>query len=305
VAEVTFVRWRDFPFVVFGCLLIGTLTGERASGQTGVQRIAILANAAGEGDLHPCRCPGLNSSSLALRASVLKRARTYTYPSVLVEGGDFAAPPDDSLRGERFDLFVKSMAFMGYDAVGLGDAEFDLGKESILKAAASLPLVCANLADTTWGIPGARRLDRGGFHILITGYVDPSLVMKDTGMLTDPVLGLMRFLPREASDSTIVILLAHGSEAQLENMLAEFPSVDVVVRGHVIEDGPAMKEIGKLPILVPERKGRNVVQLTADFTPDGALADRAMRTWELKQEQRGHAKIDALVHDFETRHGLE
>jgi len=305
VAEVTLVRFRDLLVVLIPCLLLATFTGNRVSGQTTVQRIAILANAAGEGDLHPCRCPGLNSSSLALRASVLKAARKYTYPSVIVEGGDFAAPPDDSLRSERFDLFVKSMAFMGYDAVGLGDAEFDLGKEPILKAAALLPLVCANLADTTWGIPAARRVERGGFHIVITGYVDPSLLMKDAGMLRDPVESLKRAIPGETSDSTIVILLAHGSEDQLENILGQFPSVDVVVRGHVIEDGPAMKEIGRLPILVPERKGRNVVQLTADFSADGTLADRALRTWELKQEQRGHPKIDALVHDFETRHGLE
>ena len=165
--------------------------------------------------------------------------------------------------------------------------------------------MCANLADTTWGIPAVRRVERGGFHIVITGYVDPSLLMADSGMLTDPLESLKRVIPRQASDSTIVILLGHGSEGQLENLLAQFPSVDVVVRGHVMEDGPAMTEIGRLPILVPERKGRNVVQLTADFTRDGTLADRSLRTWELKQEQRGHAKIDALVHDFETRHGLE
>jgi 2',3'-cyclic-nucleotide 2'-phosphodiesterase (5'-nucleotidase family) len=299
------VRCRDFLVVILCCLFLGPLVHEPASGQTAVQRVAVLANAAGEGDLHPCRCPGLNSSSLALRASVLKRARTYTYPSVILEGGDFTAPPDDSLRSERFDLFVKSMAFMGYDAVGLGDAELDLGQDAVRLASAKLPLVCANLADTTgWGVPAVRRVERGGFHILITGYVDPSLVMK-SGLLADPVESLKRVVPKLAADSTIVILLGHGSDTELQEVLAQFPSIDVAVRGHVIEDGPALTEIGRLPILIPERKGRNVVQLTADFTLDGLLADRTLRTWELKQETRGHAKIDALVKDFETRHGLE
>jgi 2',3'-cyclic-nucleotide 2'-phosphodiesterase (5'-nucleotidase family) len=299
------VRCRGITLVLLCCLFLGPLVHERANGQTPVQRVVVLANAAGEGDLHPCRCPGLNSSSLALRASVLKRARTYTYPSVIVDGGDFTAPPDDSLRGELFSLFVQSMVMMNYDAVGLGDAELDLGRESMRLASAKLPLVCANLADTTgWDIPPVRRVERGGFHILITGYVDPSLVMK-SDLLSDPIESLKRVVPKQASDSTIVILLGHGSDAQLQSVLAQFPSIDVAVRGHVTEDGPALTEIGRLPILVPERKGRNVVQLTADFTLDGTLADRALRTWELKQEQRGHAKIDALVHDFETRHGLE
>ena len=299
------MRCRDFTVVLLCCLVLGPLVQERASGQTAVQRVAVLANAAGGGDLHPCRCPGLNSSSLALRASVLGRARKYTYPSVIVEGGDFAAPPDDSLRSELFDLFVNSMAFMKYDAVGLGDAEFDMGPDALHLAAAKLPLVCANLADTTgWGIPPVRRMERGRFHILITGYVDPSLVMT-SGMLSDPIESLKRVVPKQASDSTIVILLGHGSDIQLQSVLAQFPSIDVAVRGHIMEDGPAMTEIGRLPILVPERKGRNVVQLTADFTLDGTLADRMMRTWELKQETRGHSKIDALVSDFEKRHGLE
>jgi len=302
---VTFVRSRDLPVVLLCCFLFSSLAHERVTADTAVQRVAVLANAAGDGDLHPCRCPGLNSSSLALRATVLKRARTGTYPSVIVDGGDFAASPDDSLRSELFDLFVKSMEFMSYDAIGLGDAEFDLGKEAVRSAAAKLPFVCANLSDTTgWGIPAVRRLERGGFHILITGYVDPSLVMT-TGVLADPVESLKRVLPAEARDSTIVILLGHGSDMELQSVLAQFPSIDVAVRGHVMEDGPAMTEIGRLPILVPERKGRNVVQLTADFTLDGTLADRTLRTWELKQEQRGHGKIDALVKDFETRHGLE
>ena len=299
------MRWRDFPVVVLFCLLFATFVEATAHGQASVERMAILADAAGEGDLHPCRCPGLNSSSLALRAAVLKRARTYTYPSVILEGGDFTAPLDDTLRSERFDLFVRSMAMMAYDAVGLGDADLDLGKEHLCSAAAKLPLVCANLADTTgWGIPPVRRVDKGSFHILITGYVDPSLVMSDS-LLSDPIQSLNRVLPKTSNDSTIVILLSHGSDSQLQDILARFPSIDVVVRGHVIEDGPAFTSIGNVPVLIPERKGRNVVQLIADFTPDGSLADRIERTWELKQESRGHAKIDALVTEFETRHGLD
>jgi 2',3'-cyclic-nucleotide 2'-phosphodiesterase (5'-nucleotidase family) len=235
----------------------------------------------------------------------LKRARTYTYPAVILEGGDFTAPLDDTLRSERYDLFVRTMAMMPYDAVGLGDADLDLGKEHVRSAAAKLPLVCANLADTTgWGIPPVRRVDRGGFHILITGYVDPSLVMDDS-VLADPVQSLERVLRQAAKDSTIVILLGHGSDSQIRDVLARFPSIDVIVRGHVTEDGPALAEIGNVPVLIPERKGRNVVQLTADFTPKGLLANRAVRTWELKQEQHGHAKIDALVTEFETRHGLD
>jgi 2',3'-cyclic-nucleotide 2'-phosphodiesterase (5'-nucleotidase family) len=276
--------------------------GEVAAPPT--QRVAILADAGGQGELHPCRCPGLNFSSLALRTEVLKRSRTYTYPAVLLEGGDFTAPEDDSLRAERFTLFVNAMATMDYDAVGLGDEELGLDPAAIRSAAAKLPLVCANLADgAAWGIPPVRRVDRGGFHILITGYVDPSLIMGNN--LLDPMTSLARVLPTmPAADSTIVILLAHAPETQFREVLERFPSIDVVVRSHAAAEGPALETVDMVPVLLPAPKGRNVVQLTADFSPLGSLVSRMVRTWELKQEHEGHTRVEAMVHAFETRHGL-
>jgi 2',3'-cyclic-nucleotide 2'-phosphodiesterase (5'-nucleotidase family) len=295
---------RDLRFIVVFCLGLGALVHPGAEAQSPLHRVAVLADAAAHGELYPCRCPGLNSSGLALRASVLRQARTSTYPALIVEGGDFTAPEEDSLRSERFDLFVQSMAMMDYDAVGLGEEDLDLEKKQIQAAASKLPLVCANLADpASWGIPPVRRVERGGFHILITGYVDPSLGMRD--LLADPIESLSRVLPPGGADSTIVVLLAHGSEGGLMQVLARFPAIDVAVCGHVLEDGPALEAIGKVPVLWPKPDGRNVVQLTADFSPEGLLVNRTVRTWELKQESRGLPKIDAMVREFETRHGLK
>jgi hypothetical protein len=59
-----------------------------------------------------------------------------------------------------------------------------------------------------------------------------------------------------------------------------------------------------VPVLLPAPKGRNVVQVTADFSPKGSLVSRMVRTWELKQEHEGHPRVEAMVREFETRHGL-
>lgn len=267
-------------------------------------RIAVLADGGAEGELRACRCPGLEASGPALRASVFRRARAFTHPVLLLESGDFAATEEDSLREERFDLFVEAMTLMDYDAIGLGEAELSLPASQLKAAAQKLPMVCANLAEAeTWGIPPVRQFERSGFRVLITGYVDPSVVAAPDPVL-EPLQSLARVIPPQP-DSTLVVLIAHGPEATVDEIVKRFPAVDVVVRGHDLGDGPVLGTAGSVPVLLPGAKGTNVVQLTADFAKDGTLIERAARSWELKQEARGHGRIDTLVRDFEARYGLE
>ncbi|HET9234711.1 MAG TPA: hypothetical protein VFP10_11280, partial [Candidatus Eisenbacteria bacterium] len=267
-------------------------------------RIAVLADGGAHGELRACRCPGLEASGPALRASVFRRARSFTHPVLLLESGDFAAAAEDSLREERFDLFVEAMTLMDYDAVGLGEAELGLPASQLKTAAKKLPMVCANLASPeTWGIPPVRQFERGGFRVLITAYVDPSIVTQPDQVL-DPLQSLARVIPPQ-TDSTLVILIAHGPDATVDAIVKQFAAVDMVVRGHELEDGPVLGMAGRVPVLLPGAKAANVVQVTADFARDGTLIERTARSWELKQEQRGHGRIDTLVRDFEARHGLE
>ena len=296
---------RNLPAISLLCLLnLVAAPPGNAGTPPASARIAVLADGGAEGELRACRCPGLEASGPALRASVFRRARSFNHPVLLLESGDFAATKEDSLREERFDLFVETMTLMGYDAVGLGEAELGLPASQLKTAAKKLPMVCGNLAEPeTWGIPPLRQFERGGFRVLITGYVDPSVVGTPDQLL-EPLQSLARVIPPEP-DSTLVVLIAHGPEATVDAIVKRFPAVDVVVRGHDLGDGPVLGMAGSVPVLLPGAKGTNVVQLTAEFAKDGTLIERAARSWELKQEERGHGRIDTLVRDFEARYGLE
>lgn len=297
---------RDHSVLAISVICLATLvlgSTPQGSGESPA-RIAVLADGGAHGELRACHCPGLDASGPGLRASVFRRARSFTHPVVLVESGDFAAPQEDSLREERFDLFVEAMTLMNYDAVGLGEAELGLPAEQLKSAAKKLPMVCANLAaPETWGIPPVRHFERGGFRVLISAYVDPSVVATPDQVL-DPIESLSRVIPPKP-DATLVVLIAHGPDATVDDIVKRFTAVDVVVRGHDLADGSVLGIAGGVPVLLPGVKATNVVQLTADFAQDGTLIERAARSWELKQEQRGHGRIDALVRDFEARHGLE
>ena len=94
-------------FAIVVLCLASIVLGFAPSGSA--SRIAVLADGDAHGELRACRCPGLDASGPALRASVFRRARSFTHPVVFIESGDFAATEEDSLREERFDLFVETM----------------------------------------------------------------------------------------------------------------------------------------------------------------------------------------------------
>src|SRR5262245_46422467 len=148
---------RRYRILLTSVLCFATSSVVHADGPPIPARIAVLADGGAQGELRACHCPGLESSGPALRAAVFRRARSFTHPVILLEGGDFAAALDDSLREERFDLFVQTMTFMEYDAVGLGETELSLSESQLKDAAKKLPMVCSNLvAGEAWGVPPVR-----------------------------------------------------------------------------------------------------------------------------------------------------
>ena len=94
------------------CLLVilaGLLLGPRSHGQeTDPEgwRLAIFAQTDSRAELDPCACPGSESSGLALRARILRKARRLKHPAVVVDGGDFVPGPGESPRVERPELLL-------------------------------------------------------------------------------------------------------------------------------------------------------------------------------------------------------
>ena len=122
---------------------------------------------------------------------------------------------------------------------------------------------------------------------------------------TDSIPAAVSGILQEAEgEIDLVILLAHASTAGARDMIPGIPEVDVAVRGHEPEDGPYLEMVHHVPLLLPEARSRNVVQAVLTLADDGSLASRRARTWELKQIENGDPRLDALVRDFEAKHGL-
>ena len=243
----------------------------------------------------------LAGAGLARLAPLIHRARAEVAGALLLDNGDFlfgnplgdlwtgAPGPGRACAGDGLPAgvhpMVQAMNALGYDAVALGNHEFNFGLPALSRALASarFPVLASNL----WRSDGAvldwvdhailhRRLTdaQGRDHDIAIGLlaVMPPQVMKwDATHLRDrvragPIVATIRAaIPRlRARGADIIVLLNHsgigdGSEQpEAENAglaLARLPGVDAVICGHQHRVFPeALDDLARLasPIRLPD-----------------------------------------------------
>lgn len=219
-------------------------------------------------------CANRPNSSMGLGSvsQQIAEARSGARNSLLFDNGDFlqGSPIADfaaSARRRRAHPVITAFNTLGYDAVTLGNHEFDYGLRFLTQSlkSARFPVVSANIAkrlgksparDETLVPPFAilRRqiVDQSGsthsIRIGVIGFAPPQIEQwdhdtPDGGILTRDILASARaWLPRlRARGADIIVALAHtgigalDAEQRTENAataLAALPEVDAVVAGH-------------------------------------------------------------------------
>ena len=231
-------------------------------------------------DLHACLLPydycanrAVAGRSLSDVSRQIAAARAEATNSLLFDNGDFlqGSPLADyvanATRRRRPHPVITAFNTLGYDAVTLGNHEFNygLGFLTASLAHAAFPVVSANIAtrlgpsplrDKTL-LPPFAMLKRqvtdtaGRRHILrigVIGFAPPQIEVWDRDHLGDRIrmrdiiASARAWLPRlRAKGADVIVALAHSGigpiepEAGMENAataLAALPEVDAVIAGH-------------------------------------------------------------------------
>ncbi|RTL61142.1 MAG: bifunctional 2',3'-cyclic-nucleotide 2'-phosphodiesterase/3'-nucleotidase, partial [Hyphomicrobiales bacterium] len=231
---------------------------------------------------------------LAKLADLIRIARAEVANTVLLDNGDFlqgnpladlAVAQIKSDPAMRHPL-VEIMGDLGFDAIGLGNHEFNYGLDALQTAlrSASFPVVCANIARLDGGDPIALEttvLQRpvtdteGRSHDLrigIIGFVPPQIMVWDRARLqgrlsaSDIVLTAQRLVPALRQSCDVLIALSHSgirggpwSEGQ-ENAsfhLAAVPGIDAIITGHshLVFPGPTFSGIEGLDTVAGTLQG--------------------------------------------------
>jgi 5'-nucleotidase/UDP-sugar diphosphatase len=197
---------------------------------------------------------------LAKLASLIHQKRGEKPATVLLDAGDmFTGALSKATQGRlAFDLYNA----MGYDAVNLGNHEFEYGWQTLrhVRQRAQFPLLNANIFYADTDIPFGQAytiLRRGDFKIAVLGLMGvdafENAMMADhrVGLrIEDPVESAARWVPRLRKEADMIVLLTHqGPTAPMQTDKAADPEVqrgfdeeydlagavagiDIIVAGH-------------------------------------------------------------------------
>ena len=230
-------------------LAVTLLAGVQAKGR----RLVILHT----NDTHSCIFPlnpHLADTMLAgrggfiRRAEMVRRERSKHPDMLLFDSGDFSqgSPYYTLYKG---DVEVGLMNLMRYDAVAIGNHEFDFGVENMARLfkKADFPIVCANYDFTGTALEGVVKpyvvLKRGGLRIGVFG-LSPQLdglVMAKTcaGVkFNDPVkvANDVAKLLKEREKCDLVVCLSHLGWDIIgvddTELMRQTRNIDIVLGGH-------------------------------------------------------------------------
>lgn len=210
-------------------------------------------------------------------ASLVSRFREL-YPDevVLLDGGDtsLGTPLSGTFHGKPT---AELMASMSYDAVALGNHEFNWGKDKMraLTQAMKAPILCANLVTEDGGrqpYPGFTVITRNGVKLGIIGLVTPDTPRRAPVESTkgwkflNPAQAARVALAGMPTDLDAVISLNHlGVEAD-RNLASQVSAIDLIVGGHSHTALHKARYQGRTPILQAGCYGRflGVAELRID-----------------------------------------
>ena len=214
-----------------------------------------------------------NKGGVVRRANYIDIVREENKNVLLFDAGDFlqGTPYFNLFKGE---IEVEAMNYMGYDAVTLGNHEFDYGLEVLEKVTrlAKFPIVSSNYDFSETELNGLIKpfilLKRGGVKIGVIGInIQPKgLIAANnyTGVkYLEPIktANKMAQMLRNEHDCDMVICISHLGHNNDLNMAESSKGIDIIIGGHshtFMKQPTLRKNIDKNNVLVFQTNGRGV-----------------------------------------------
>lgn len=231
------------------------------------------------GHLLPFRANSENGwGGVARRRVAIQRVRADTnYYWLVLDAGDvFQGTPISNMLTGFLDL--ECMNQMGYDAMCLGNHEFDFGYD-LLRGRMSdvnFPMLSANVIDRERGRPVAepyRIIRRGDYRIGVIGLTTETLLSETHPTIAQSVMAhaampvarsLARYLRSIGCD--VIIALAHQGYPRDLAMAEAVPELDAIIGGHshTFLDEPAL--VGDVVVTQAGKWGEQLGVLRLTFT---------------------------------------
>jgi len=266
-------------------------------------------------------------------AAVIKKVKQdRSNPVLVVDAGDF-------LMGSLFHMLSREQAFelrllsmMGYDAVCLGNHEFDLKPEGLARILTSArnsgkipPLVASNVIFSTESnkddaletifnqgiVKPFRVLEKGGFRIGIFGLMgkDAAEVAPFASPVSfgDPIAAAQKMVKvlRETQSVDLVICLSHSGlsenkkKSEDEILAREVDGIDIIISGHTHTKVDDALQINNTIIVQSWEYGKRLGVLDISYD-NGHVSLKNYRSVEINDTISGDAAISGQIEAFEA-----
>ena len=265
-------------------------------------------------------------------AAVIKQVKQErSNPVLVVDAGDF-------LMGSLFHMLSREQAFelrllsmMGYDAVGLGNHEFDLKPGGLARILASArgsgkipPLVASNVI-----FSAESNKDDALEMIFSQGVVKPFLVLEKKGLrigifglmgkdaaevapfaspvsFADPIAAAQKMVKvlRQTQGVDLVICLSHSGlsenpkKSEDEILAREVDGIDIIISGHTHTRVNEALQINHTIIVQSGAYGKQLGVLDINYD-DGHVSLKNYRLMEINDSISGDADISKQIEAFE------
>ncbi len=262
-------------FFVSGILCAFFLSAGRLYGQD----IVLLYTGETHAMLYPCNCPKEPDGGIARRSTLVKELRKKNPNTLLLDSGDFFAGGlmdeytlNTQLDKERTRVNIAAMLLMKYDALTLGDDEFNFGREFLEDSIGTrgLALLSCNIS---FGDKHAKEAvlykpylikEVAGTKIGIIGVTAPFASQKSGSLsFTDPKISVKQAVQELKGQGVhLIVLLSHLGEQEDAKLLEAVGGIDVLVTGHNPTNKGPQGKIGSTIVVRPSWQGRSLGKLT-------------------------------------------
>jgi hypothetical protein len=201
------------------------------------------------------------------------------------------------------------MDLLGYDAITIGEREFNYGyaylKDLIKKR--DYQVVSANIRDAATGKRVWKEyvvVKRNGVRVGITGLLNPTITFSgnagDSVVVDDPLGIAQELIPRMKKEADVIVLLAHLGRTEAYDLASQVDGIDVLVVGHRPSLVLRSREVNGAVAISSGTQGQNVGETLVHMT-DGAVGTMDSKVVILTPTVGENPEIAKLQKDFETQ----
>lgn len=230
------------------------------------QNLTVICTGNSYSSLYPCgHCPSSVGGGVTRRATVIADTKSKEKNVILIDAGNFTAGSalDENRTNPQADqkrtvYYCKTLQAMGYDAVGIGEADFDFGadflRDNIRKF--RLKAISANLSMD--GVSPYYIKEFPGFKVGIIGLSPQPASVKSSFQVADYEAALADSIEKIKSKVNFIILVSPLGDKINGSIAAKFADINLIVSSGNLLNSKEYEKINDTILLKPSYLAKEV-----------------------------------------------